>query len=128
MSILAFQDNRNDAGGIYAQNINFNGTFGPPTGINNVSGLTPEKYSLSQNYPNPFNPSTTIKFDLAKNGFVSIKIFDVLGREIKSLVNDNLNKGSYEVSFNAGDISSGVYFYKMESGDFSQIKRMMLLK
>jgi hypothetical protein len=128
MSILAFQDNRNDAGGIYAQNINFNGTFGPPTGIINVSELTPEKYSLSQNYPNPFNPSTTIKFDLAKNGFVSIKIYDVLGREIKSLVNDNLNKGSYEISFNAGDISSGVYFYKMVSGDFSQIKRMMLLK
>lgn len=128
MSILAFQDNRNDAGGMYAQNINFNGSFGPPTGINNVSGLTPEKYSLSQNYPNPFNPSTTIKFDLAKNGFVSIKIFDILGREIKSIVNDNLNKGSYEVSFNAGELSSGVYFYKMESGDFSQIKRMMLLK
>lgn len=128
MSILAFQDNRNDAGGIYAQNINFNGTYGPATGVINESGLTPDKYSLSQNYPNPFNPSTTIKFDLAKNGFVSIKIFDILGREIKSLVNDNFNKGSYEVSFNASEISSGVYFYKMESGDFSQIKKMMLLK
>jgi len=128
MSILAFQDNRNDAGGMYAQNINFNGTFGPPTGIINPIGLTPGKYNLSQNYPNPFNPSTSVKFDVAIDGFVSIKIFDVLGREIKSLVNDNLVKGSYEVSFNAGELSSGVYFYKMESGNFSQIKRMMLLK
>jgi len=128
MSMLAFQDNRNDAGGMYAQNINFDGSFGAPTGITNLGGVTPEKYTLSQNYPNPFNPSTTIKFEVAKNSFVSIKIFDLLGREVKSLVNDNLNKGSYEINFNASELSSGVYFYKMTGGDFSQIKRMMLLK
>jgi hypothetical protein len=128
MSMLAFQDNRNDAGGMYAQNINFNGTFGGPTGIINLNGLTPEKYSLSQNYPNPFNPATKIKFEIAKNSLVSIKIFDLLGREVKNLVNDNLTAGSYEVTFNASEFSSGVYFYKMVSGDFSQIKKMMLLK
>ena len=128
MSMLAFQDNRNDAGGMYAQNINFNGTFGGPTGIINLSGLTPEKYSLSQNYPNPFNPATKIKFEVAKNSLVSIKIFDVLGREVKNLVNDNFTTGTYEVTFNASEFSSGVYFYKMVSGDFYQIKKMMLLK
>lgn len=128
MSMLAFQDNRNDAGGMYAQNINFDGTFGGPTGIINLSGLTPDKYSLSQNYPNPFNPATKIKFEVAKNSLVNIKILDMLGREVRTLVNNNLNAGVYEVTFNAGELSSGVYFYKMSSGDYSQIKKMMLLK
>lgn len=128
MSMLAFQDNRNDAGGMYAQNINFNGTFGGPTGIINLGGITPEKYSLSQNYPNPFNPATKIKFEVAKNSLVSIKVFDLLGREVRTLVNGNLNAGSYEVTFNASELSSGVYFYKMTSGDFTGIKKLMLLK
>ena len=127
MSILAFQDKRNDAGGIYAQNINLNGTYGGPTGIVS-SGEVPNKYSLSQNYPNPFNPTTTIKFEVAKNSFVSIKVFDLLGREVKSLVNNNLNAGTYEYTFNASEFSSGMYFYKMTSNEFVQVKKMLLLK
>jgi len=100
MSILAFGDQRNDGGGIYAQNINFDGTFGGPSGIINFENSLPEKYSLSQNFPNPFNPFTTIKFSLKNsNQITTLKIFDALGKEIVTLVNDNLAEGNYEISF-----------------------------
>jgi phosphatidylserine/phosphatidylglycerophosphate/cardiolipin synthase-like enzyme len=93
----------------------------------------PAKYSLEQNYPNPFNPTTTIKFQISKPELVTIKVYDVLGREIATLVNGKLNAGKYEVPFSANELSnnglaSGVYFYKMQAGDFSDIRKMVLVK
>jgi hypothetical protein len=85
-------------------------------------------YALSQNYPNPFNPSTQIKFALKTSGFVSLKIYDVLGKEVATLVNGEYNTGSYNVSFDASGLASGIYFYRLESGSFVQTNKMMLLK
>lgn len=98
------------------------------TGTANNTEEIPTSYSLSQNYPNPFNPSTNISYGLPKAGLVKLVIFDVLGREIKTLVNGYKAAGMYEISFDASGISSGVYFYKVESGDFSSIKKMVLIK
>jgi|GEM_PF-969187 len=87
-----------------------------------------KNYSLEQNYPNPFNPSTEIKFTLAKSGNVSLKIFDILGREVASLVNGQLEAGSHSVNFNAANLSSGVYMYTISADNFSMTKKMMLMK
>jgi hypothetical protein len=96
--------------------------------INEISSIVPDKYSLSQNYPNPFNPTTKIKFDVAKAGEVKIIVFDVTGREVQTLVNESLKPGTYETSFDGSALNSGVYFYKITVGDFSQTKKMILLK
>lgn len=85
-------------------------------------------YDLKDNYPNPFNPSTTIKYQLASNGFTSLKIYDVLGKEVAALVNEEQEAGNYEVQWNASSFSSGVYFYKLQSNGFVQTKRMILTK
>ena len=99
-----------------------------PIGIRNIGNYVPDVYSLSQNYPNPFNPVTQIKFDIAKQGLTKLKIFDVLGREITTLVNDVKTPGSYIVDFDASKLASGVYFYRFESGTFMKVKRMVLIK
>jgi len=88
----------------------------------------PETYSLAQNFPNPFNPTTQIKYNLAKAGMVSLKIFDVLGREVSQLVSQYQEKGSYTINFNASQLATGMYIYKLESGSFTSIKKMMLVK
>lgn len=88
----------------------------------------PETYSLAQNFPNPFNPTTQIKYNLAKAGMVSLRIFDVLGREVSQLVNQFQEKGSYTVNFDASHLATGMYIYKIESGSFSSVKKMMLVK
>lgn len=98
------------------------------TGINPISGSTPEKFSLMQNFPNPFNPSTSIRFDLQESGFTKLYIYDVLGKTLSTLVNENLRAGSYEVNWNASDYPSGVYFYRLESGGFSEVRKMVLVK
>lgn len=85
-------------------------------------------YELKQNYPNPFNPSTTINFSIPKNGFVSLKVFDINGREVESLINEDKPAGSYEVNFNASNLSSGTYFYKLNTSSFSSVKKMTLIK
>jgi hypothetical protein len=90
--------------------------------------LTVLSYSLSQNYPNPFNPTTLISYSLPKSGFVTLKVFDVLGREVTTLVNQNQNSGSYNITFNASNLSTGVYFYKLEAGEYLSIKKMLLIK
>ncbi|MDZ4712621.1 MAG: M12 family metallo-peptidase [bacterium] len=97
-------------------------------GINVISSTVPDKFSLGNNYPNPFNPETNIKFDVAKSTFVELAIYDSRGREINRLVNEILSPGSYEYSFNAGNLPSGVYFYRIKTSDFSDTKRMMLIK
>lgn len=96
--------------------------------IKKISNNITSEYILNQNFPNPFNPSTKIKFDLPKNEFVKITVFDMLGREIEKLVNEKQTAGLYEVTFDASKYPSGVYFYKLEAGDFSQVKKMILLK
>ncbi|MBT8381260.1 MAG: T9SS type A sorting domain-containing protein [Ignavibacteriaceae bacterium] len=85
-------------------------------------------YSLQQNYPNPFNPSTTIKYSLAEDVNVNLKIYDVMGREITELVNEKQNAGSHQYYFDASNLSSGIYFYKLTAGDFISVKKMTLLK
>lgn len=89
---------------------------------------SPMEYSLKQNYPNPFNPSTTIKYELPIDGNVSIKIYDITGRIVKTLVNEPKTSGKYEVAFDGKDFASGIYYYKIESGNFSQVRKMILIK
>jgi photosystem II stability/assembly factor-like uncharacterized protein len=88
----------------------------------------PKVFKLYDNYPNPFNPVTKIKFDLPLNGNVKLKVFDITGREVANLINSELKAGTYEHQFNAVNLSSGVYFYRIEAGDFIDIKRMVLIK
>ena len=85
-------------------------------------------YTLFQNYPNPFNPTTTINYSIPRTSLVTIKVYDVLGREIETLVNDEKHIGNYKVEFNASKLASGIYFYKMQAGDFSETKKLILLK
>ncbi len=99
-----------------------------PIGIQSISNEIPGQYSLSQNYPNPFNPVTNINFQMPKPGFVKLTVYDMLGREIETLVNKNLNAGTYNAEWNASNQSSGVYFYKLETSEFSEIKKMVLVK
>jgi len=88
----------------------------------------PNQFNLSQNYPNPFNPTTTIKYQIPELSFVTLKIYDVLGNEITNLVNEEKSAGSYEVDFNATTLPSGIYFYKLQAGNFVETKKMVLLK
>lgn len=107
--------------------IDFDGTFVYSQEIE-VDLTNPIDFQLSQNYPNPFNPSTIIKYQLPTNSFVSIKVFDVLGSEIKTLVNEFKNAGYYEVEFNATNIPSGFYLYKMQAENFTSVKKMILVR
>ncbi|MBK9096685.1 MAG: T9SS type A sorting domain-containing protein [bacterium] len=97
------------------------------TGINEKF-FNPYSYTLSQNYPNPFNPSTVISYRLPVTSNVSLKVYDVLGNEIATLVNEEKPAGEYEVEFNAAKLPSGIYFYKLEAGSFSETKKMILMK
>lgn len=90
--------------------------------------VIPVTYTLEQNYPNPFNPSTTIRFNLPESGFVSLKIFNVLGQEVVSLLNKEMPTGNHSVSFDASRLTSGIYFYTLSSGNFTATKKMMLMK
>ncbi len=99
-----------------------------PVSVDKQTDNTPTNYSLYQNYPNPFNPSTTISFTLPKSSYVTLKVYDVLGREVAELVNDNLQAGSHSINFDASRLSSGTYFYRLQAGDVVQIKKMMLIK
>ncbi|MEB2328867.1 MAG: T9SS type A sorting domain-containing protein [Ignavibacteriaceae bacterium] len=99
------------------------------TSINNISSEIPEKFDLKQNFPNPFNPETKIRFDITKASNVSLKVYDSMGREIATLINNQTAPvGTNEVTFNASNLSSGVYFYTLSSGDFKMTKKMLLMK
>ena len=99
------------------------------TDIRNVDGKNlPASYSLNQNYPNPFNPSTVISFSIPKSEFVSLKIYNILGSEISTLLNEDLNAGNYQVDFNASNLASGTYFYQINAGSYTQIRKMNLIK
>ncbi|MEJ2616711.1 MAG: T9SS type A sorting domain-containing protein, partial [Ignavibacteriaceae bacterium] len=99
------------------------------TGVSDEKNSTlPMTFSLSQNYPNPFNPTTTIKFGLPKAADVSLVVYDILGRKVTELVHGNLTAGYHTVNFNASNLASGVYFYRIQAGDFVSVKKLMLLK
>jgi len=91
-------------------------------------GQIPAAYTLYQNYPNPFNPSTTIKYFIPKTQHVTIKVYDILGREIAVLVNERQQAGEHSLIFNGQNLSSGIYFYRMKTGDFSAIRKSVLTK
>ncbi len=98
-----------------------------PSGIVNQN-ITAETYFLNQNYPNPFNPATKIDFSIPKSGFTSLIVYDLTGKKVADLVNENLNPGVYSFEFDAADLSSGVYIYTLQSGNFSQSKKFILIK
>lgn len=99
-----------------------------PTAIEDETIGSPADYSLKQNYPNPFNPTTNIVYSIPKSGFVTIKIYNILGQEVRVLANRMMNPGTYNVSFDASALNSGVYFYSLSVDNFTQVKKMMLLK
>ena len=96
--------------------------------VNQISSEIPEGFSLYQNYPNPFNPKTSIRFDIFESSQTKLIIYDILGKEIATLLNEKVSAGSYEVSWNASEYPSGVYFYKLVANEFSDAKKMLLLK
>ena len=103
-------------------------TYEAPVGIQTIGSEIPKKYNLLQNYPNPFNPVTNIKFSIPQSGNVALKVYDILGREVAELVNEFKTQGNYLVDFNASFLASGVYYYKLETADFTEVKKMVLVK
>jgi hypothetical protein len=102
--------------------------IGELTDIQPISNEVPNSFSLSQNYPNPFNPSTRIQFALPKSSFATLVIYDITGRELETIVGEQLNAGTYEADWNADKFSSGVYYYKLTAGRYTETKRMVLIK
>jgi len=112
--------------------IDFDGSF-EYSKVVAVSNVVPTEFALEQNYPNPFNPITKIKFSIPYvethcSASIQLKIYDALGREVAILIKEEKLPGNYEVDFNAGGLSSGVYFYKLQAGDYTNVKKMILLK
>ena len=104
------------------------------TPVEEVQDIVPREYRLEQNYPNPFNPSTIIEYQIPEESGVTLKIYDILGREVKVLVNEENSVGNYKINFNASNLSSGIYFYRLDAKtkasnkQFSKVGKMMLLK
>lgn len=132
---------RYNSGGVYEVRLVTTNAFGTDTlikecyieavpwlSVEPTGNEIPEKYSLSQNYPNPFNPVTNIKFGIPKTGFVNLKVFDISGKEVSTLISKEMNAGSYTFDFDASSLSSGIYFYSISAGDFIETKKMILIK
>jgi hypothetical protein len=98
------------------------------TGISTNKSNVPTSFSLEQNYPNPFNPTTTISFSLPSKSFVSLKVFDITGREVATIVSEEMSSGTYSRLWNAANVSSGIYFYRIQTGSYTQTKKLVLLK
>ena len=96
--------------------------------VQNISSEIPKEFSLYQNYPNPFNPFTVIRFQLSVAGNAALNIYDMLGRKVSTLVNEKLQPGTYEVTFDGSNLSSGIYFYQFKTDKFSETKKLILLK
>jgi hypothetical protein len=107
--------------------IDYDGSFKFSNEIS-IEVLQVNTFSLLQNYPNPFNPSTSIKYRIPTDEFVTLKVYDVLGREVATLMNDKQGRGEYNVNFNASKLSSGIYYYTITAGNYTETKKMMLLK
>ena len=102
--------------------------YSQTVGINQISNSFASGFELKQNYPNPFNPVTNLEFEISELGFVTLKIYNELGREISTLVSTRLKPGTYKYNFDASNLTSGIYFYKLESNSFSDTKKMLLIK
>ncbi len=131
-SIIEFNNSIGDIGAIWVggpapYELYFDRAAATSRIYNNQSEI-PDKYILSQNFPNPFNPVTTINFSIPKSGHVTIKVFDILGKETSVIVNEDYSAGNYRKEFDASDLSSGVYFYKITAGSFSETKKMVIIK
>jgi hypothetical protein len=123
--------------GMYLYQCDFHVSLGM-TGSFNASAVTgiksdrtsfqPDAFRLEQNYPNPFNPTTTISFDIPFQTYVSIKVYNLIGREVAALVSENMAAGSYSKTWNAASIPSGVYFYRLQTGSFTDTRKLVLLK
>lgn len=107
--------------------VDYNGIFSYSNAVE-VDARIPSKFGLSQNYPNPFNPSTTISYEVAKETNVSLKVYDAIGNEVATLVNETKAPGTYEVIFDASNLTNGVYFYKIQAGNFTATKKLILMK
>ncbi|HET6273086.1 MAG TPA: T9SS type A sorting domain-containing protein [Bacteroidota bacterium] len=123
-SISAFPSGDVWCGGYNGRIFKKNGTSTAVQG----DGETPRAFQLYQNYPNPFNPSTTIGFDVAQNTFTTLKVYNLLGQEVATLVNEQMKPGTYEVKWNASLQSSGLYFYQLRTDGLTESKRMLFLK
>ena len=126
----SYVDNSVRAGQSYSyrlKQIDFDGQFEYSKVVNVEVGV-PMEYSLAQNYPNPFNPSTSIEYTVPSNEYVTLKVYDVLGNTVSTLVNENKEAGKYNVMFDASNLTSGIYFYSIQAGKFNQVKKMMLVK
>lgn len=127
---MDFPDNLNECQMGWA--VGYGGTIHKMTssGVTSVENLNevPTVYELKQNYPNPFNPSTKIKFNIPESGNTTIKVFNLLGSEVATLLNEMKQPGTYEINFDAAGLSSGTYFYSMESGNFREVRKMIILK
>jgi Secretion system C-terminal sorting domain len=129
----SFSDKSQNAAMYYRlKQIDYSGTY-KYSEVIQASSVVPKSYSLMQNYPNPFNPTTVISYDLPKASRVTLKVFDILGNEVTTLINQEEAAGSYKVTFSAitanhKQLSSGIYFYRLQAGDFTSIKKMMLIK
>lgn len=99
-----------------------------PVGITSLPGEVPSEYKLFGNYPNPFNAQTKFRFQIPKNGIVKLKVYDLSGKEVETLVNGNFNAGLYEINWNSGSLASGVYFYSIETAGFKDVKKAVILK
>jgi len=99
-----------------------------PVNVNSLVNEIPARFELRQNYPNPFNPKTIISYDLEVKNFVTLKVFNIVGAEVATLVNENQNAGTYSVEFSSGNLPSGVYFYSLITENFSDTKKMIVLK
>ena len=106
----------------------YGGNAEPQTDIEKQEFIIPKYFTLSQNYPNPFNPTTMITFSLPEPQFVTLKVYDLLGREIQTPLNESKQPGTYDILFNASQLSSGIYFYRLQAGNYTESKRMLLLK
>ena len=102
--------------------------IGTPTGIEEPEPVIPAKYILEQNEPNPFNPNTTIRYSLPKDGLVTLKVYNLIGQEVETLVNGYKSAGSYSFEFYGTNLASGIYFYRLISGEYSETKKMILNK
>jgi len=96
--------------------------------VESTNSNTPDDFSLSQNYPNPFNPTTSLQYAIGSRQYITLKIFDLLGREVTTLVNEEKPAGEYEIEFDAANLPSGIYFYQLQGGAFVETKKMILLK
>ncbi len=121
---ILFEDNSGAKFALWSSEIDV--LYNELTDVNEYS--TPKLSELAQNYPNPFNPSTTIQFALPKTGLVSLKVYNILGEEVATLINGEMNAGYQSMVFDASKLASGLYFYRLQSGDFTDVKKMMLLK